>query len=238
MKLHDKSTVLSAGMEHCHTAWCHVSAGMEHCHAAWCHVSAGMEHSHTAWCHLSAGMEHCHAEWCHLSAGMEHCHTAWCHLSAGMEHCHAAWCHLSAGMEHCHAAWCHLSAGMEHRHTAWCHLSAGMEHCHAALCHPSAMSISNPFSSLDSALHVPLHPACNITLICCRRCCIFASCSLSNWRYLQSYRKQSGMMPMRRTIKIASLVAPSECQKEEKANLIVNKEKQIQLLYQLLYCIV
>jgi len=45
-------------------------------------------------------------------------------------------------------------------------------------------------------------------------------------------------MPMRRTIKIASLVTPSECQKGDKANLIVNNEKQIQLLYQLLYYIV
>jgi len=43
---------------------------------------------------------------------------------------------------------------------------------------------------------------------------------------------------MKRTITIASLVRPSECQKEEKANLIVNNEKQIQLLYQLLYCTV
>jgi len=43
---------------------------------------------------------------------------------------------------------------------------------------------------------------------------------------------------MKHTITIASLVRPSECQKEEKANRTVNNEKQIQFLYQLLYYIV
>jgi len=45
-------------------------------------------------------------------------------------------------------------------------------------------------------------------------------------------------MPMKCTITIASLVTPSECQKEEKTNLIVNSNKQMQHLYQLLYCTV